>query len=428
MENSIGAMLHLFDTKIQEKNITLIKEFDNNIPQVLLGDSVRLHQIILNLISNAVKFTNSGSITLSVKMIKDAPEFVKIEFAIIDTGIGIDSKKIPEIFNNFQQASSSTSRLFGGTGLGLAIVKQLVEAQNGTITVESKPNIGSRFSFVLEFAKTDESLDYEIEVIEQHAEPSNIRVLVVEDMALNQLLMKTLLDDFGFESDIANNGKVAIEKLKKAKYDIVLMDLQMPEMNGFEATTYIRNVLKSNIPILALTADVTTMDVTKCKAVGMDDYLSKPVDERLLYAKMMGLINKIQSKNSDMPNQDPPLTKSKCTNLTYLDKRTKSNTALMSEMISIYLEQTPPLISAMKESLVNKDWNKLGAVVHKLIPSFAIMGMGDNLEETAKKVQKYASTLQQTDSIHDMVLELEQILIQSCEELKVDFQALQNKK
>jgi PAS domain S-box-containing protein len=428
MKNSIAAMLHLFDTKIQEKNITLIKEFDKNIPQVLLGDSVRLHQIILNLVSNAVKFTHTGSITVSVKMIRDNPESVKIEFAVIDTGIGIDPKKIPEIFNNFQQASSSTSRLFGGTGLGLAIVKQLVEAQNGTIIVESILNKGSRFSFILEFSKTDELLNYEAEVVEQQAIATNTKVLVVEDMALNQLLMKTLLDDFGFESDIANNGKIAIEKLKKSNYDIILMDLQMPEMNGFEATIYIRNVLKLNIPIIALTADVTTMDINKCRQVGMDDYLSKPVDERLLYAKMLGLINKIQSKNADIPSQKLTLAKSKCINLTYLDQRTKSNKALMSEMISVYLEQTPPLISAMKESLVNKDWGKLDSVVHKLIPSFTIMGMDDNLQQMAKKVQKYASTLEQMDSIHDLVLELEQILIQSCEELKIEFQVLQNKK
>ncbi len=132
----------------------------------------------------------------------------------------------------------------------------------------------------------------EAEIIELDTEIKNIKVLVVEDIALNQLLMKTLLDDFGFERDIASNGKIAIEKLQAKSYDIILMDLQMPEMNGFEATDYIRNKMNSKIPIIALTADVTTVDLAKCKAVGMNDYIAKPVDERLLYSKIVGLVKK----------------------------------------------------------------------------------------------------------------------------------------
>src|SRR6185503_16134314 len=130
------------------------------------------------------------------------------------------------------------------------------------------------------------------QLLELNSEIKNIKVLVVEDMALNQLLMKTLLDDFGFERDIAGNGRIAIEKLQTKSYDIILMDLQMPEMNGFETTDYIRNTLHSNIPILALTADVTTADLSKCRAVGMNDYIAKPVDERILYSKIIGLVRK----------------------------------------------------------------------------------------------------------------------------------------
>src|ERR1019366_7781471 len=134
--------------------------------------------------------------------------------------------------------------------------------------------------------------EMDLEITEVNAEIRNIKVLVVEDIALNQLLMKTLLDDFGFERDIAANGKIAIEKLQHKSYDIILMDLQMPEMNGFDATVYIRNKMNSAIPIIALTADVTTVDLAKCKAVGMNDYIAKPVDERLLYNKIVGLVKK----------------------------------------------------------------------------------------------------------------------------------------
>ena len=200
MASSISAMLHLFETKIQEKNLELIKEYDSKIPDVLVGDAVRLHQIILNLVSNAVKFTTKGKIIVGVHLIEEDEEKATIEFAVTDTGIGIAENKIKHIFDDFQQATSGTSRLYGGTGLGLAIVKQLVEPQGGTIHVESEIGKGSTFSFRLSFFKTKEAAELETEFIELDTEIKNIKVLVVEDIALNQLLMKTLLDDFGWEN------------------------------------------------------------------------------------------------------------------------------------------------------------------------------------------------------------------------------------
>jgi CheY-like chemotaxis protein len=274
LENSINSMTHLFETKIQEKNLVLVKQYDARIPEILLGDPVRLNQIILNLVGNAVKFTTKGTITISVKLLTETEENASIEFAVSDTGIGIAPSKIEQIFDNFQQASTSTSRLFGGTGLGLAIVKQLVEQQGGQIQVESELEKGSRLSFILDFPKSKEEPEFDQSIEEPKKGIKNIKVLVVEDMALNQLLMKTLLEDYGFEQDIAANGLIAIEKMKQKDYDIILMDLQMPEMNGFEATDYIRTSLKSRIPIIALTADVSTVDLAKCRAVGMNDYIA----------------------------------------------------------------------------------------------------------------------------------------------------------
>jgi signal transduction histidine kinase len=295
MSTSLSAMLHLFESKIQEKNIEFIKEYDKNIPEVLVGDPIRLRQIILNLLSNAIKFTTKGKITVRVRLLSEDEAKACIEFTVTDTGIGIAENKISTIFENFQQASSGTSRLFGGTGLGLAIVKQLIESQGGSIGVKSKIDEGSTFSFILSFLKTNDKPDLDgyretSELAELDSEIKNIKVLVVEDMVLNQLLMKTILDDFGFESDVAANGRIAIEKLQNKSYDIILMDLQMPEMNGFEATDYIRNTMNSNIPIIALTADVTTVDLAKCKAVGMNDYIAKPIDEKLLYSKIIGIV------------------------------------------------------------------------------------------------------------------------------------------
>ena len=426
LSQSISAMLHLFETKIQEKNLTLIKEYDDKIPEVLVGDPVRLHQIILNLVSNAVKFTSKGKISVSVQLVNEDDEKVTIRFSISDTGIGIAKEKMDKIFENFQQASSGTARLYGGTGLGLAIVKQLVEPQNGTISVKSKIDVGSTFSFILPFKKTKADVEIIPQLVELDPGITNIKVLVVEDIALNQLLMRTLLDEFGFECDIAANGKIAIEMLQAKSYDIILMDLQMPEMNGFETTEYIRHKMNSVVPIIALTADVTTADLAKCKAVGMNDYIAKPVDDRLLYSKIVGFVKKTMLLNESTVILKDENVKLKCTNMDFLRRHTKSNNTLMNEMISLYLEQTPPLIKTMKQCLSNKDWNLLSSTIHKLIPSFSIVGISADFETMARKVQEYAGTQQNIEKIDNLVTQLESICNQACMELEEEFNLIKS--
>lgn len=421
--SSISAMLHLFEPKIQEKNLILIKEYDSKIPKVLIGDSVRLHQIILNLVSNAVKFTSHGKITVSVKLIKEDDEKAVIKFSIKDTGIGMEEAKIDSIFENFQQATSGTSRIYGGTGLGLAIVKQLVESQQGSVHVKSKINEGSTFSFVLSFSKTDAEFEIETEASEPNTKMGKLKILVVEDIPLNQLLMKTLLEDFGFELDIASNGKIAIEKLQNTAYDLILMDLQMPEMNGFEATEFIRNEMNSKIPIMALTADVTTTDLAKCKAVGMNDYIAKPVDDSMLHTKIIKLVKKY-SYNSGSQKKETNSLKKKYCNLDYLTERTKSKPILMTEMILLYLKQTPILVKEIKKGVKQKDWEAVNAAAHKMIPSFSIMGIHKDHENIAKKIQEYTSTNKQIDKLPNLIIQLEKVCLQVCEELE---EVLKNK-
>jgi PAS domain S-box-containing protein len=306
LKSSISSTLHLFDIKFQEKQLHLVRKFDPNIPEILLGDSVRLNQIILNLVSNAIKFTTKGTITISILLIDEDDKNVSIEFSVADTGIGIPENMIATIFENFEQATSSTARLFGGTGLGLAIVKKLVEKQGGKINLKSDLNIGSTFSFSLSFQKEKPGFLQKIELAndEPNQDIQILKVLVVEDVLLNQLLIKIILEDFGFECEIASNGIEAIEKLEKSihstlesshksrPYDIILMDLQMPQMNGLEATEHIRKKMHSDIPILALTADVTAEDLSKCKAFGMNGHIAKPLDEKLLYTKIFELVGK----------------------------------------------------------------------------------------------------------------------------------------
>jgi two-component system, chemotaxis family, CheB/CheR fusion protein len=291
LSESIATMITLFERSATEKNIALVKEYDANIPDIIVGDPARLHQIILNLLSNAVKFTHKGKITVGARLIYENAQKVTIEFKVSDTGIGIAPANAKRMFESFEQASTGTARTFGGTGLGLAIAKQMVELQNGTIKVQSKINEGSVFAFELCFQKVNKLEAQQVETPIPEIKIKALKVLVVEDVQLNQLLIKIILQDFGFECETAANGKIAIEMLQKKAYDIILMDLQMPEMNGFETAEYIRKTLHSNIPIIALTADVTTADKEQCKLTGMNDCVLKPIDEKVLHRKIVEAIN-----------------------------------------------------------------------------------------------------------------------------------------
>jgi len=245
--------------------------------------------------------------------------------------------------------------------------------------------------------------------------------------------MKTLLDDFGFEHDIVNNGKIAIEKMVTTSYDIVLMDLQMPEMNGFETTKYLRNQMKSPVPIIALTADVTTADLEKCKAVGMNSYISKPIDERVLYRKMVELLKKPLTRDEREKEIAPEINShkeadpKKCTDLQYLYKRTKNDPLLIKEMIKLYLDQTPLLIDKMKQSQAEKDWDSLFSAVHKIIPSLSIMGMNKKYETIAKTIQEYSSSKQNLDKINDLIIQLDAVCSQSYLELNEEFEKNERK-
>lgn len=293
LEELVLDVFCLFEPKCLEKVVEFKKMYDATIPKTLLGDAVRLRQILLNLISNAIKFTSQGGITLSISIVNEDVKEMTLEFAVSDTGIGIPENRLCHIFNNFEQASAEISEEYGGTGLGLSIVKKFVELQAGSLFVKSKVGEGSTFGFIMRFSKTEEKMsEAPALIVRTGKELENIKVLVAEDIALNQMLIKIILNDFGFECEIADNGKIVIEKLKESHYDIILMDLQMPEMNGFETTAYIRNTIKSQIPIIALTADVTSLDIEKSQSIGMNDYISKPIDEELLYSKIRSQLNK----------------------------------------------------------------------------------------------------------------------------------------
>jgi PAS domain S-box-containing protein len=421
LSHSISAMLHLFETKILEKNLQLNKEYDSKIPEVLVGDPVRLHQVILNLVSNATKFTTKGKIGIKVELLEETEEKATIRFSVSDTGIGIPASKIDGIFDNFQQATAGTAREYGGTGLGLAIVKQLVEAQGGKVSVKSKLGEGSTFTFVLSYDKTNAKIEPEVEGqnITEKTE-NNIKILVVEDVKLNQLLMKTLLEEYGFGMDIADNGKIAIQKLKENTYDLILMDLQMPEMNGFDATIHIRKEMHLKIPIIALTADVTTVDIDKCKAIGMDDYISKPIDEKLLHKKIMSYLK--NGHNGNGSDHEAKKNGYKYVGFDYLNHLTQGKSDGMMSMIKAYLEETPKLLEKMKHGIEIKDWPSVGAAAHSIIPSFTMVGIDPEYEVMARKIQQYSSKKEKPEEVKELFSKIEKVCTLAMEELQQEIE------
>lgn len=298
----ISTLIEMMLPKAKEKGINLVTSIQPGIPDCLVGDPTRLNQIFINLLGNAIKFTHEGEVKIAARTINESDDSVEVQFSVIDTGIGISANKLSVIFDGFTQASSETNRKYGGTGLGLSIAKQLVELQGGAIRVESTEGKGSVFEFNITFKKstnTDIIKEQPLEL--EYNEVSGIRILLVEDNPLNQVLAKKVLNDWSWIVDTADNGAIAVEKLKENDYDIILMDIQMPEMDGYEAARTIRRIFgqpKSTIPIVAMTAHAFPGELEKCIAAGMNDYISKPFNKKTLYSKILALLDKnLQSTN-----------------------------------------------------------------------------------------------------------------------------------
>jgi len=282
----ISTVETMLSPRAEEKNLKLFVNLDADVPEIVSGDAVRLTQILVNLVSNSIKFTEDGGVYLRVTMLKKENNTAKLEFLVRDTGIGIPAEKQLTIFDRFEQAEAETTRRFGGTGLGLSIVKNLVELQKGTITLFSNPGHGSSFTVELSFNICDG--ERTVREIKRHVaisdnNKSRVRILIAEDNSMNQRLIRHLLKSRGYNFDLVFNGVQAVESLKKQSYDMVLMDIQMPEMDGYSATRQIREELKLNIPVIAMTAHAMSGEKEKCIKSGMNDYISKPINEEILF-------------------------------------------------------------------------------------------------------------------------------------------------
>ncbi|MDQ3191745.1 MAG: ATP-binding protein [Bacteroidota bacterium] len=411
----ISSITDLLHSKAEEKNLKLITHFDENIPDMLKGDAVRLNQIILNLVSNAIKFTEKGEINLITKLMYKDQHSATIKFTVKDTGIGIPNDKLPTIFESFTQASTEITRKYGGTGLGLNIVKELVELQDGAISVESKENHGSTFSFLLKFQRSsNKQCDFlQKKTLVIKSDINQVNVLLVEDNMINQLLAQTVLLDFGFNIDMADNGKSALEKISENAYDIILMDIQMPEMSGYEVTETIRRDLPKplcDIPILAMTANASKMDADKCINSGMNGYISKPFDEHNLYNQIITLVNKAASITTADYSE-------KNVDLNYIKNLSKGDNKFIEEIINLFIKQTPIAIENMKLHYKNKNWELLMAEAHKIKPSFNFFGI-KKLEHAAMIIEDLSIKNENSDFLPESIITIETVCTKAIKELK----------
>lgn len=292
LRQRITELRKTFEHRTKAKNLDFITTVDDNVPEVIKGDPYRLNQILFNLVGNAIKFTNEGSIKVHVSLKEKTASEVILQFDIADTGIGIPKEKQQSIFESFTQAHTDTTRKYGGTGLGLAITKNLTELQKGSIHIQSEPGKGTTFSVIIPYQISDlKHIEESVHHNNAIKDLSGINILLVEDNTMNQMVAKQFFKKWNNEITIANNGYECIKMLSEPNnFDIVLMDLQMPEMSGYEAASIIRNpdskVINHNIPIIALTADAFMETRQKVMEVGMNDFVTKPFKPDELFNKI----------------------------------------------------------------------------------------------------------------------------------------------
>jgi signal transduction histidine kinase/CheY-like chemotaxis protein len=378
--SSVGAM---FIEKMKEKGLHFQVNIDKDVPDILQGDAVRLTQIIVNLLSNAVKFTDKGSISFTVRLLNSTESSVRIRICIKDTGIGIAPQKQKNIFERFQQAETETTRRFGGTGLGLAIVKQLVQMQNGKLDLKSKPNEGSEFMVELNYKLPDveqlfsEAMAAETETVSLQ----KIRALIAEDNVMNQQLIAHLMKSWSIDYTVVSNGAEAIAELSKDGYSIVLMDIQMPEMDGYTATSIIRNEMKKEIPIIAMTAHAMSGEKEKCLQLGMNDYVSKPIKETVLY--------NIIARHAQHPSENANGT-SPALNLTYLHQLSGNDNEFENQILRQFVLQVPEELSRLQQAIDENNFDNIRRIAHSLKSTVGYVGLAGQLHPTLERIEKKA--------------------------------------
>lgn len=367
--------------RTDEKGISFNIDYPKDMPRWVFGDPTRLGQILNNLISNAIKFTDKGSVSLKINFEKKG-KLNDFCFTVTDTGIGIDREKLKTIFEFFSQEDNTITRRFGGTGLGLAISKSIAELLGGEIKVESEKNVGSTFKFSLTMP---EAAEQEKNVAVALSDLTGKNVLIVEDNELNRFLAVTILKKWNANIHIAENGEEAVAAVKNKEIDIVLMDIQMPVMDGVAASIAIRNELNSNVPIIALTANALESEKEKCWQAGMNEYITKPYNPNYLLEKIIFLIENATSAEDQ---------NSEHVSLESLSELMNGSKEQMIQMTTVFLDQIERHFNELKFALNENNLTEISHITHKLKSSFKLFGLNktggllERIEQKAKTLER----------------------------------------
>lgn len=414
LNEKIAVTVESFQYKAVEKGITLEFLNQNNIDEVVIGDPYRLSQILNNLIGNAIKFTEKGSVIVQMHPIEKEADNYNINISVKDSGIGIAPEKLEEIFSPFKQAASAITRKFGGTGLGLSICKNLVELQGGKIQVKSIPDEGSTFSFIIPYKVGAISMLQSEKVTTDFSILKGKHILLAEDLELNQFIVESLLNEKGCIVVSVGDGRLAIKKIEEINFDLILMDISMPVMDGLEATRIIRknpNPKKSTIPIIALTANALKGDEANFIEAGMNGYISKPFKESALLNTIMGAL-----QGSDFIKEvKPNITDSKLKHLNeseivgtkmydekLVSEMGKGKVDFIFKMVQLFLKTMPDDIEQLIQHTQKRDWPSVGKTAHKM--KSAIDGMG--ISELKKKIREVETNAKQEVNVNSLPIQV----------------------
>ncbi|MES2857332.1 MAG: CHASE3 domain-containing protein [Bdellovibrionota bacterium] len=380
LKSLLKSTISIVDFSAKTKGLQVATEIAHDVSEFFIGDPLRLRQVLLNLLNNAIKFSERGTITMKVSKRGEADSKATLLFEIVDQGMGLDSETRAKLFQSFTQGDDSMSRKFGGTGLGLAISKQIVEMMNGTIDVESIKGIGSRFFFEvsLKVAKYDDSVQ-PVSFDKMALKNLHGFVLIVEDNKVNQKVVAEMVSLLGCQSKIAENGELAIEAMKKFDFNLVLMDGQMPVMDGYEATRLIREGRAGEtnklIPILATTANAIKGDIERCLEAGMNDYISKPIS----YDDLAFKVEKWMTRGKSV------IDETAIAKLVQLG--TRRGKSLLNELIVLFLNESPKDLQKMRAFMNESNLPEMSAIAHSLKSSAANLG-ALRLRELAERVER----------------------------------------
>lgn len=406
----IHSLQLMFAGKAKDKNLSFNCQADVALQHPVNGDPKKLTQILINLIGNAIKFTDEGSVAVSCKLINQEQGNSIVEFRVEDTGIGIPQHKQESIFERFIQADTDTTRKYGGSGLGLSIARQLVTLLGGTLSLQSEPDKGTAFSFSLPFLSAKESKDKTAGKDTTIPIQATRTILVVEDSIMNQKLARIILHNNGFEVTIAENGQEAVDILKEKAFDLILMDIQMPVMDGCLATCIIRKELKLTTPIIAMTAHALDGEKEKCIREGMNDYLAKPFKEEDLLQKIAAW---------------PPVSKKeavtlapKLIDLGFLKQQTRDNNSFIAEMAALFLKEIPGNIAQLKAAIDHKDFDLVYKTTHLIRNMISFFGLQTFIGTELLMMENSARLQEHMEEIATLFIKVETICAQALSELK----------